>query len=514
MSAPRLLGILFLLLALPGAGMAAPAKKPEKKTAEKKTEPAPKPAPGKLPPPPPLKVEWKPAYYKNRAYVPAEQVSTYYDLKPPVESGKSILLKGEGFSLEFTRGEKMVQLNGWTFYFSFAVTELNGKPHVSVFDVRNVLDPILRPGDRRDPAVLKTVILDPAAGGKDSGIKSAFISEKELTLDVAKRLRPLLEAAGFNVLLTRESDEGRSVTERVRLANAVKEEAIFISLRAGSSSGSARGFESSTLPPAGTPATFEADVAKPDRRFFAGNIDDRESLALATTLQSSAVRELKVKDLGIKRQRWEELRDVGHAAVVCRVGFLSNKEEAKQLADPEHRQALAMALLSGVQRYAKFLTHGIEARAAEDAKRPLKFGTIEAECVAGKSYDGDVGQNIRMNLNIQAAGNSVINRSLVEVQVYLFENKDGAEIDLTTADPPVIKWLSVLPDWMTLKEETLQVSWTRPPFTTAERKTYGRRTYRGWVARLIYDGQVMDEAADPPNLNRALMHFLPVFPKR
>ena len=91
---------------------AAPAKKPEKKTAEKKTEPAPKPAPGKLPPPPPLKVEWKPAYYKNRAYVPAEQVSTYYDLKPPVESGKSILLKGEGFSLEFTRGEKLVQLNG------------------------------------------------------------------------------------------------------------------------------------------------------------------------------------------------------------------------------------------------------------------------------------------------------------------------------------------------------------------------------------------------------------------
>ena len=93
------------------------------------------------------------------------------------------MLQNKIFRLEMTRGQRRVRLNGWTFYFSYSVSQRYGKTIVSVFDVRNVLDPVMRPNDRRDPAVLKTVVIDPAGGGKETGIKSPYIAEKDLTLD-------------------------------------------------------------------------------------------------------------------------------------------------------------------------------------------------------------------------------------------------------------------------------------------------------------------------------------------
>ena len=53
--------------------------------------------------------------------------------------------------------------------------------------------------------------------------------------------------------------------------------------------------------------------------FFAGNINDRESLALATTIQGSVVRSVRTLDLGIKRVRVDELRDIRMPATPFRV---------------------------------------------------------------------------------------------------------------------------------------------------------------------------------------------------
>ena len=94
---------------------------------------------------------------------------------------------------------------------------------VSVFDVRNMLDPILRPNDRRDPAILRTVVIDPAGGGKDAGIKSPFIAEKELTLAVARFLLPQLKEKGYRVVLTRDADKSVLPGQRVLAANEVPE---------------------------------------------------------------------------------------------------------------------------------------------------------------------------------------------------------------------------------------------------------------------------------------------------
>jgi hypothetical protein len=102
----------------------------------------------------------------------------------------------------------------------------------------------------------------------------------------------------------------------------------------------------------------------------------------------------------------------------------------------------------------------------------------------------------------------------VEVQLYLFERVDGEEIDLSAANPPRDEWLSVLPDWKATREEVLALTYLRPTFGQAEQKAYGKRTYFGYVARLVYDGRVVDEAASPSNLKRCLFYFTAVFPRR
>ncbi len=514
--------ILFLILTLPFA-FAAPEKSkvPVRKPAETKPAPPQIPKPEKKPAPvkplkpsaaPAAKVEWKPVYHKSRPYVTVEQVASYYDMPAPKASGKEISLENKIFRIEMTRGERRIRLNGWTFYFSFSVADREGKTLVSVFDVRNVLDPIMRPNDRRDPAVLKTVIIDPSGGGKEAGIKSPFIAEKDLTLDVAKQLGAHLTAAGFRVVLTRDEDKLVSTAERRKIADGVNDEAIYISLRASSSAGSSRGFETSTLPPAGTPGTSEPDSTDPDLRLFAGNINDRESLALATVLQSSAVTKLKTLDLGIRRFRFSELRDIRVPAVVCRLGYLSHKDEAQKLGTPEYRALIAQSLNEGVLRYAKYLNDHMDERIEEEKKRPLQFGAITA--VPSIEGVGLSGEKVVLEVPVTALATVGIDRSKVELQLYLFESVNGAELDVTTANAPVVEWLSVLPDWKETRTELLRAEWLRPPFGEKESKAYGKRAYYGYVARLIYDGRVMDETSSPQNLNRCLYYFTNVFPRR
>ncbi|MES2705104.1 MAG: N-acetylmuramoyl-L-alanine amidase [Verrucomicrobiota bacterium] len=717
------------------------------------------------------KVEWTPVYYKGRSYVPLDQVAAYYDLRIPEVWNKAFALRREKLSIELALGEKRVRLNGWTFFFSFPVVKQPEKvPMISVFDVRNVLDPILRPTDRRDPAILRTVIIDPAGGGRDPGIQSQAIDEKELTLELAKVLATLLKNNGYKVVLTRETDKLVLPAARVRMANEVTEESVYLNLRAATSSASAtKGFECSTLPPAGTPATNESDSPDIDKRFFAGNISDRESLALATTVQNSVVSEASTIDLGVRRVRVDELRDLRMPAISCKLGYLSNKDEAKKLASRDYRDQLALAILHGVDRYAGFLRRDLVQRAEEDRKRPLRFGPVtvkeeiagmktatetvnpdrseaekptaggtpaeppeeekekpdalppsqpqppvqppseesksaaeqnpvkpaadkpaeesapqdegkppvpataadleinpaaepappsapapgsQAEAETEKSTSGEKsspekpsgtapgadppkpdgenpapassgeakpqntqpeeekpaspapeksgpesensepgkpaadkpdkkeepreepaikrkssgkkssskktarkrspgeepwgkkappkrspvkkpvskpaekpipakpaapaspGDRITLRLPIVASGVGNIDRSQVELQIFLFESVNDGEIDLTTSNPPETKWISVLPDWKAGVPEWFQVSYLRPPFNTLEEKQYGKRSYYGYVARLIYAGRLMDETAYPPNLNRCLYYFTPVFPRR
>lgn len=197
-------------------------------------------------------------------------------------------------------------------------------------------------------------------------------------------------------------------------------------------------------------------------------------------------------------------------AIVCRPGVLSNPTEGKKLATKAYRDKLATAVAAGVTHYGRVLRVGYEASVAARAKKPMHIS--KAQVLKDKIRSAE-GERIRVQMDLTARSDVSIDSGKVDLQVFFFDTVNGEEIDLTTAKTPEVKWISVLPDWEKTKTEVLEVAYDQPPMTKEEVKKLGLRFYYGFVARLIYDGVLVDEYAQPSNLKRCLYHFTPVFPR-
>src|SRR5512133_3702174 len=73
------------------------------------------------------------------------------------------------------------------------------------------------------------VVLDPGHGGKDSGAMCGGVMEKDLTLDIARRVDRLLDSEGVAALMTRLGDNYVSLADRAAFGNRAKD-SIFISI--------------------------------------------------------------------------------------------------------------------------------------------------------------------------------------------------------------------------------------------------------------------------------------------
>ena len=79
------------------------------------------------------------------------------------------------------------------------------------------------------PLSVRRVVLDAGHGGSDPGATTAEMMEKEITLDIGRRLRTLLEQDGFDVVVTRDADRTIALKDRAHLANDSKSD-IFLSI--------------------------------------------------------------------------------------------------------------------------------------------------------------------------------------------------------------------------------------------------------------------------------------------
>lgn len=105
------------------------------------------------------------------------------------------------------------------------------------------------------PLSVRRVALDPGHGGKDLGTTSPLgLLEKEVVLDIALRLRRLLEQAAFEVVMTRDTDEAIPLRQRTAFANAQRAD-VFISIHVNWVKRSqARGIETYYLGPTDDPS--------------------------------------------------------------------------------------------------------------------------------------------------------------------------------------------------------------------------------------------------------------------
>ena len=169
-----------------------------------------------------------------------------------------------------------------------------------------------------------TVVIDAGHGGFDhGGIPGQRIPEKEMTLDVAQRLKGLLAASGYRVVMTRDSDVFVPLPTRVAIANSYQN-GIFVCIH----------FNSATRIGADGIETY----------FYS-----RNSLPLASAVHYFVAGGAPSPNRGVRRRGYYVLRKTTIPAVLVECGFLTNPNEGQYALSPSYRQKLAEEIAAGVR---------------------------------------------------------------------------------------------------------------------------------------------------------------------
>jgi N-acetylmuramoyl-L-alanine amidase len=298
--------------------------------------------------------DWQVIKVGPRDYLSLDNIAKFYGLIGNVDStGKSVVLNNGRNQLQVTLDSREAIVNGVRNWLCFPVIAHDNKFLVSRIDLAKTIEPQLRPHMIQRTGKIQTIVLDPGHGGYDKGAASTFGVEKNFALDVARQLRPLLQAKGFKVVMTRETDVFIPLEVRARIANATKD-SIFVSIHfnATNSNPHATGFEIFSLTPRGAPSTNDDSLALRFVNMQAGSPMEAQSFELAATVYHSMCGHfLQEFDRGIKRARFAVLRRTQIPAILVEGGFLSETGDAKQIADPEWRKQLAESICVGVEGY-------------------------------------------------------------------------------------------------------------------------------------------------------------------
>jgi N-acetylmuramoyl-L-alanine amidase len=220
------------------------------------------------------------------------------------------------------------------------------------------------------PLSVRRVVLDAGHGGSDPGTSSlSNVSEKEITLDIQKRLGALLRQNGFEVIATRDNDRLIPLRERARLANGSHSD-IFVSIHVNSiPHPDNHGVETYYLGPTNDPTLTKlaatenltsgyalADLRKLLDGVYA-DVRRDESQRLAAAVQHQLFSGLRgvdpgLENWGIKRAPFIVLVATEMPAILAEVGCLSNEREAEMLRSGAYRQQIAQALFHGIHAYA------------------------------------------------------------------------------------------------------------------------------------------------------------------
>jgi len=168
-----------------------------------------------------------------------------------------------------------------------------------------------------------TIVIDPGHGGFDrGGIPGQRVLEKNMTLDVSLRLKPILEKAGYRVIMTRTTDIFVPLGSRVAIANSYPN-GIFLCIHFNSASRSgASGIET----------------------YFYST----ESAPLAASIHSAVVGGAPSENRGVRRRGYFVLRRTTVPAVLVECGFLTNPTEAQYALTTTYRQKLAQEIARGI----------------------------------------------------------------------------------------------------------------------------------------------------------------------
>ena len=194
----------------------------------------------------------------------------------------------------------------------------------------------------------KTIFLDPGHGGRDSGAYYYGIAEKDLNLQVSRKLRKRLEELGYTVLTSRNSDvDVDFVTERSRMVNKTNAD-FFISIHFNATG------NDTTLNLGIQTYSYEEDADYPSKinQYWHNNPDRMsESNRLAADLHSSLLTETGARDAGLLQATFAVLRETAKPAVLLELGYMDNSEENQRIRSEQYQDKLVEGIIKGIQKY-------------------------------------------------------------------------------------------------------------------------------------------------------------------
>jgi len=244
-------------------------------------------------------------------------------------------------------GSRDAEWNGRQIHLGFDPEMVDGEVYLHGLDLQKNLEPLLCEA----PLTFgrgTVIVLDPGHGGMNSGTISVLDRrpEKEFTLDLARRIKPLLEGAGWVVYLTRTNDFDLSLSNRVLFADKHQAD-LFISLHFNSAAPDKKqsGLETYCLTPTGMPSTLTRGFADPWQEYLPNNNFDTQNVQLAVRVHAALLRSSGEEDRGVRRARFiGVLRGQHRPAILIEGGYLSNPVEASKIESAEFRQKLADAI--------------------------------------------------------------------------------------------------------------------------------------------------------------------------
>lgn len=194
----------------------------------------------------------------------------------------------------------------------------------------------------------KTIFLDPGHGGRDSGAYYYGIAEKDLNLQVSRKLRKRLEELGYTVLTSRDSDmDVDFVTERSRMVNKTNAD-FFISIHFNATG------NDTTLNLGIQTYSYKEEVGYPSKinQYWHNNPDRiSESNRLAADLHSSLLTETGARDAGLLQATFAVLRETAKPAVLLELGYMDNSEENQRIRSEQYQDKLVEGIIKGIQKY-------------------------------------------------------------------------------------------------------------------------------------------------------------------
>lgn len=172
------------------------------------------------------------------------------------------------------------------------------------------------------------VVLDAGHGGEDPGAVQGDAVEKEITLEIAKMTKDLLEESGYKVAMTREEDNRVELGSRAKFANK-RNAKVFVSIHCNAS---------------------ENHKGNGIETYYTEQKGLKDKL-LAEMIQSAVMEQTDALDRGIKTADYTVIVRTNMPAALIEVGFLTDEAEKEMLQGKEYQQKLAKGIAEGIRRY-------------------------------------------------------------------------------------------------------------------------------------------------------------------